>query len=151
MEIYIKRANGSVLTEEMKGTIKQQILDTMRVWREELKFDRTHFILDGGVSMDDFALFPIFYQEDKRSVCVVDKLKENTFYLNKSRYTLMYVWELDDIASPVDSDNTAYQVFTLAKYYEDIENVHTDGYVYLGKYDVIDNDFLLNLDINEHQ
>lgn len=151
MKIYIRLADGFALSKEMKSTIKQQILDTMRVWQEDLKFDHTHFILDGDVSMEDFALFPVFFQEDRNSINVIDRLKESTFYLNRSRYTLMYVWELDDIESGVDSDNLAYQAFALDKYVEEMNDVHTDGYVYLGKYDVIDNDFLLNLDINEHQ
>lgn len=151
MKIYTHYQEGTNVSQELADSIVKQIKDTVVVWRDTLLFDHTRFVVDGNGNLDDLALFPAFYQEDSHAISVIDKNQENTFYLTPSRYTLMYVWELADIESGADSDNVAYQAFTLEDYDEDMNSVHTDGYVYLGKYEVLTNKLTIDFNHNEER
>jgi len=145
MKIFIKcadKSTSSICIEEVKA----QVTETMRILKEEYSLDPDRFIIDGGVDMDDSALFPQFYQDDACAVQVRDKNNEHTFNLYSPRYTLMYVWEIDDIESQIDSENVAYQINSIDKYYRELQDVGTDGYLYLGRYDTLEDSIKIDID-----
>jgi len=149
MKIYIKYTFAVQDDKDLSADIKAQIESTIALWRDEYEFDPSFFCVESEDGTDEYAYFPVFYEDDRKAIMLIDKNQERSSALNIPRYKLMYVWELDDINTSVDSDNLAYEVFCMDKYYDQLKDVNTEGFTLIGKYDSMEGSLGLILPYHE--
>jgi len=146
MKIYIQYTFVVPRIKDYAEDIKRQVLNTMQEWRNEYHFDPSYFSIDAEDGTEEYAYFPVFFEDDIKTIQLIDKKRQHSSALNIPRYKIMYVWELDDINSGVDSDNLAYEVYCMDKYYDQLQDVDTEGFTLIGSYDSVEDSLKLNIE-----